>query len=465
MADKYVATDGDNGGTGSAIDPWLTAVYGFTNVGTSNTLKFITGTYDVDRSSLYTPIPNGTDADHPTIITDNGDGQVVFNHPGTGYKGILYFSNRSPSAQYISFIGTAENQLKFDMELQDKGNIIYMGGSPIADTVLLQNVELTRSLYPAFIGGQTSNLTFDNVHSHDHDGSSTGQRAHCIYASGQNLIIKNCSLYNTNGHGIHCYSTSSPDHPGRQFYNNTIYNVGFGGGLGNGDGILISAGSGTIYNNVIYGCGDNGIAVWRTANVTIYHNSLYDNASWGIAVGPVVTSGWASGTVAKNNLSIGNTLGDLKVYAGCTSTTLAWNRLGTASLTDSGTGTTKTNNEFNAVAATEWTSPATDDFTLKAGAGAIWVATTHEVPSVGIATDIVGASRNFIDQGAYAYGTTTPPDPPIISHLGSEVVTHEFTDVSLTLIKGTNNIVTCTISGAGASSLSATPTNVTVVRN
>lgn len=452
MATRYVTKHGSasdlNGGTNATTDAWATAIKGFSSISGGDTLVFGTGTYDVDRSSVYTPIPNGSSGS-PTIITDNGDGQVTFNHPGTGSAGILYFSDRPGSFSYIDFIGTSTNQLKFDMELQDKGNIIYAAGSSPGHHILFKNVELTRSLYPAIIGGQTSDLTFDNVHSHDHNGASTGQRAHCIYASGENLIIKNSFLYNTNGHGIHCYSTTSPNHPGRQFFNNTIYNCGIAPGLGNGDGILMSAGTGTIYNNVIYKCGDNGIACWRTTNTTVYHNLCHDNLSYGVKIG--FDSGTCTGTIVKNNICIDNVLGSIRLLATSSGAIVSWNICDDA-VSDLGSST-KSNNTTGAVDTDEWTDPnnatlASRDYTLKAGADSLWDAATNDVPSVGITTDITGASRAHPDQGPYS-GTPIPPDPPVIGHLTNyPVIAGALENIALTIFDNDSNTRELTLDGS-----------------
>ena len=469
MATRYVTKHGSasdsNGGTNATTDAWATAYKGFSSISGGDTLKFGTGTYDIDRSSIYTPIPNGTSG-NPTTITDNADGQVVFNHPGSGYSGLLYFSDRPSAPTYISFIGTSRNQLKFDMENQEKGNIVYLGGSNEGSNIRFENVEMTRCLHPSFIGGSTPNITFKNCDIHGNRGSV--DRCHAIYASGSNLVVDGCKLYDSNGWGIHCYPHTGT---GRQFINNFIWdNNGTPSNGSAGDGILMSNGSGIISNNVIYANGQSGIALWRTANVNILHNTIHGNGlvsgTWyGIELGG--QSGTNTGTLIANNTIIGNDTAAIRVHSNATGTIIDFNRCDSA-VSDAGSSTI-TNHVSTAVATTEWVDPtnatlASRDYSIKAGAGAIYNASTNNVTARGVATDIEGTTRVYPDQGAYAYGTTTPPDPPTIGHNSTYVVTTVYGDVVVTLVKGTNNIVECTLQGTGASALCVDNTDVTVTR-
>lgn len=469
---KYVTKDVSasnlNDGSDATTNAWETALYGFTNVGASNTLIFGTGTYDIDRNTLITPIPNGTSG-NPTIITDNADGTVTFQHPGSGWLGLINFSTGSGKS-YISFIGTSANQLIFDGENQSAcATLFYLsnGVPSLNSNITLQNCELKRSTTSCILGGWTSDITVDGCTIHDSGTHSVGTppipQDHGVYASGTNLIVKNCTIYNIWGWGITIYSSSGSNRPGRELYNNHIYNCGHGGGGEGGDGIQMTEGSGTIYNNVVHDCGGQGITLWRNTKTYIYHNSCYNNGFWGIQVGDGGGTP-CTDTVVKNNISIGNGSGDLRIRSNSSNAIVQWNLISDATITNQSGSTTAANNTGNAVDTNVWVdpanvTPASRDFNLKAGSAAI---APTGIEAVGIATDIAGDTRVFVDQGAYAYGSPGSPTPPIISHDASYVVTTEYGAITITLTKGTNNIVECTISGTGASALCIDPTNVTV---
>lgn len=440
MANRFVKTGGSNLLDGTTTgNAWETAIYGFTNVGASNTLKFLTGTYDIARSSVYTPIPNGSSGS-PTIITDNGDGAVTFNHNGSdSFFGLLYFTGRSPTAQYISFIGTAAKQLIFDLEDQAKGACIYVGNEPATD-VSFVNCEVRNAQGAGILGGSSTNLLVDNCDIHDNGQVQT--QDHGIYASGTGLIIKNSRIYNNIAWGVHCYDENKV---GRQIYNNRIWGNG-------GDGILMSRGSGTIYNNVIFDNAQHGVSLWRTVDATVYHNSIYSNTWWGISDG---TDGRiATRSLIKNNISIGNTLGDCKTFSTSANAVISWNIFGTASITSLSASDTVSDNAFSKTAANTWVdptnaTPSLKDFNLKALSPAIWDATTNNAESVGVGTDIAGTSRVHPDQGAYAYGTPDPPDPPVIGHLTNYPVTvWTLENIALTLFDNDGNTKDLTLDGS-----------------
>lgn len=450
---KDVSASNLNDGSDATTNAWATAIYGFTNVGPSNTLKFGTGTYDIDRSSTYTPIPNGSSG-FPTIITDNSDGAVTFNHPGTGFFGLLYFTGRSPSAQYISFIGTAAKQLIFDLEDQNKGACIYVGNSP-ATNVSFVKCEVRNGYGAGILGGDSVNLLVDDCDIHDNGQVQT--QDHGIYAGGTGFIVRNSRIYDNIAWGIHCYDQ---DRSGREFYNNRIWGNG-------GDGILMSRGSGIIYSNVIFDNAQHGISLWRTVDALVYHNSIYSNTWWGISDG---TDGRiTTRSLIKNNIAIENVLGDCKTFSTSVNAVISWNVFGTASITSLSTSDTVSDNKFNAVSTAVWedptnATPTSKDFNLKTGSVAIWDATTNDVPSVGVATDIAGTSRAHPDQGAYAFGTPDPPDPPVIGHLTNyPVVAGVESAIALTLFDNDSNTLTFEIVSTGNTAIRlGTTTDCTV---
>lgn len=465
MADRYVKIGGSNILDGTSLaNAWETAIYGFANVGQSNTLKFSAvggSTFFVDRSSVVTPIANGVSGNH-TIITDNGDGAITLKRTGT-YAGIIYFNEVGTAHKFITFQGTATNQLIFDLERLYEHSCAYLGNTSQGNgDFSFINCEIKNALASGVLAGQSARPIFRGCHVHDNGNDSSQE--HGLYLGG-NLdgLVENCVFYDNSANGLrHGGSGSGGNLIVR---NNISYRNGFPDGT-NGSGIIVyDSNNAQIYNNVCYENAIAGIHVGRGTGVTVYHNSCHGN-KYGILLGGFNNP---TNTTIKNNILLGNDTADLNISTLATGTTYAWNRCSSAGIVDNGASSTDGgNNVTTGVDTTEWVAPnevdlSTRDYKLKAGAASI---APTGIVSVGIATDLEGTSRNFIDQGAYAYGSTTPPNPPIIAHPGSEVVTHEFTDVSLTLTKGTNNIVECTVSGTGGkSAISATPTNVTVVRN
>lgn len=448
---KHVSANDSNGGTNATTDAWATAYKGFSSISASDTLKFGTGTYDVDRSVLLTPIPSGSSGS-PTIITDNSDGAVTFHWPGTGNIGIIYL--RDTNKGYIYFIGTATNQLIFDAENQASCFACIYLGDPACHHVTFINCWIKNSVYSGVIGGEASDITFDGCHISDNGSRLQGATPidHGIYASGPNLIVKNSHIYDNYGWGIHCYDTNNP---GREFFNNRVYNNGHASGSGLGAGILMSSGSGTVYNNLCYENGGAGIEIWRTSNSTVYHNLCHDNGRYGVDVGR--STGTTSGTLIKNNIIIGNGSGPLRLLSSCTGTVATWNRLGSGeSLDTSGdSGGTYNNNVANAVDTDEWVDPnnatlASRDYNLKAGADSIWDGTTNNVPTVGVITDFAGTDRVHPDQGPYAYGTPDPPDPPVIGHITNYPVRKwTLEPIALTLFDNDSNTLQLTITATG----------------
>lgn len=479
MATRYVTKHGSasdsNGGTNATTDAWATAIKGFSSISGGDTLVFGTGTYDIDRSSLQTPIPNGSSGS-PTIITDNGDGAVTFHWPGSGNIGIIYL--RDVNKGYISFIGTATNQLIFDAEGQSGCfSTIYLG-DPACHHINFTNCWIKGSDFSGVTGGSSSDITYDGCHISGNGSRMQGTTPidHGIYQSGPNLIVKNCRFYDNYGWGLHCYDLN---YSGREIYNNWFYNNGYGDGNGHGAGLIMSNGSGTIYNNICFENAGAGIELWRTTNATVYHNICHANGWYGIDVGRA-SGNATSNTLIKNNILIDNGLGPLRLLSTCTGTVATWNRLGSGeSLDTSGdSGGTYNNNTADAVAiqaesggySGEWTDPenatlASRDYTLVAAAKSIWNASTNDVPTVGIATDIAGTSRAHPDQGPHAFGTPDPPDPPVIGHLTNYPVTAwTLEDIALTLFDNDNNTKNLTLDGStdGVSIEFGDTTNCTV---
>lgn len=482
METVYVTKDAGasnlNDGSNATTEAWETAIYGFANMGASNTLKFGTGAYDITRSTFVTPIPNGTSEAY-TIITDNADGVVTFNHPGSGSLGLIGFDGASPRKEYIRLIATSPRNIVFDGENQSApGAGIYAGGGAPASScphfIEFINLEVKGFQDSGFLTGHSEDITIDGCWVSDngtYDPARSTPGDHGIYGVGARMIIKNCTVYDNFGWGLHIYSTSAPNYAGREIYNNRIYNNGNGNGTTQvgGSGILVNSGAATIYNNVCFKNKSYGIDVWRTSAATIFHNTVHENSGGGIKAGLSSGSG-TNNLQIKNNISIGNAGTQIQILGSCSNAVVSWN-IASGTVSDSGSGTIASNNTDDAVAADEWTDPtnatlASRDYSLKTGADSIGTTTTNEVPNVGVTTDIAGTARpqgSFVDQGAYEFGTTPPPDAPALAHSSPyTVVANVYTGSLLTLSDGDSNTLTVAMVGEYMT-IKTTPTaNVTV---
>lgn len=457
MATKYVSQHGSasnlNGGTNITTDSWATPEYGMANVGTTNTLEIGSGTYTMARGTAQTNIPNGSPGSHTYV--KNYQNEVVTLQWAGGSGGILNFNGSTK--QYITFEGTNPGDIILDGNSQAGcGAGVYLGPSA-NNHIELINVEIKNIWNSGILAGTCQDAVLRALHIHDTGlGRPTEYQDHGIYGIGKNLLIEDCVIHDNIGFGLQIYPFAASS-TGIILRRNNIY--------ANGHGIIADAPGISIYNNLIHANGHTsgdgyGIMMWSTNNGTVYHNTVYGNDGYGIYVN---NFGSSSGVQVKNNLVIGNALGSIRTGNSASSCTVAWNRTDTAGTY--GTGTTASNNSTGAVAADEWVDPTGDppDFNLKSGAGAI---DPSGIASVGIGTDFAGTVRpqgETVDIGAYEFGSD-PPNGPSIDHAGTYVVTTQYGAVAITLTKGTNNIVECTLQGTGAAALCVDHTNVTVVR-
>lgn len=416
-ATYYVSTAGSDANScataqSSGSSAKLTVVAGMNCLSASDTLKIQAGTYDVNRSVLQTPIPSGSSG-NPTIVTDNGDGQVVLHHPGSGFAGILYFTDSGKS--YISIVGTAARQIKIDMEYQNFGANIYAAGSPAPSNFTFENIEITRANASGVLGGHHHNQTYINCDIHDNGTHSNGStpQDHGLYVTGNNLTITGSRIYNNWGWGLHIYSSNSNPDTGYNISGNTIYHNGYGSGSQIGDGIILEEGQGSVTNNVIYGNSGSGIAVWRATGIISRHNTIHNNGRYGIGIR--LASGSTSNNTIQNNLIIDNGLNPIIINSSTTGSTVTWNKVGVGeSINTSGDGgATVNNNTTTGVAEVEWVDSITGtlnlrNYELTPNALAIdaGLDLTASVP-----LDFTGFTRDSSpDQGAYEFDAA-PPNP------------------------------------------------------
>jgi len=460
MAIYYYKVGGSNanGGTNATTDAWETPAYGMATISGGDTLRGGAGTYILNRTT-YTDIANGT-AGNPTIVENIAGEAVVWQWSGT-VAGIITFSNPSHTYQYITFQADAVGN--FILDAEDQGtcqSVIIMGqGSGPGPNNHLEFINVTVQNSTSS-GVQTSKTQYCLMEGCLVQGNGTTLFDHGVYAGWSYSTMRGCTLYNNSGWGIHAFSSqvmTSLIFEGNRSYNN--------GTSGSGAGMIIFSDLPVtdvlVQNNLFYGNPTAGISAQRGTGIKLYHNTIDNNGGWGIDAGQYGTSG----IECKNNLVTRNTSGSIKLWAGATGAICTWNRISSASITNAASGTTVTNNSFNAVIADEVVDTTTGDYHLKAGATSIGATTTNEVPSVGPAEDFYGAARVqglFTDQGAAEYADA-PPDAPSIGHSSPYVVTAGLYNSTLVTLSD-NDSDTTSVSFVGTNvSTKITPTaNVTV---
>lgn len=459
----------DSTGDGSSGAPYLTLLKGYSELNGGDTLEIGTGVYSEVRTTVVSPIPSGTSG-NPTIITDIGDGPVTFRR-ASGWSGLFNFNEVGVAHRFITFQGTAANQLIFDGQGVAGHANIYLGNASNGNgDFTFINCEIKNAGASGVLCGESNRPTFRGCYVHD-NGDSTSQD-HGIYCGGNlNALIESNVFYNNGANGFRHGGAASS---GLILRRNIAYNNGIGGTDGNGFIVYDSAGA-LVENNLAYGNANGGIHIGRGSGTSVFHNTCHGNRV-GILLGGFNNP---TNTIIKNNTCVENSADDIEIRSLASGTTYSWNRCSTAGITDNGSSSTNDgNNTTNAVAiqaesggySGEWVDPenatlASRDYSLSTGAKSIWDATTNNVPTVGVVEDIEETSRVHPDQGAYAFGTPDPPDPPVIGHNTNYPVTAwTLEDIALTIFDNDGNTKDLALDGStdGVSIEFGDTTNCTV---
>lgn len=438
----------------------------------------------VIRNTVYTTMDTGTSGSHITIENYQNETAIFKYPPGdsgeTSNGNYGFFQTPAAGIHYIDFVANAQGRLKFDGEGLASASGDHQGGFYMANNnshITFTNVEIANTNASGVNGGQSTDCQFINCLIHNcglWPWDPVQYHDYGIYASGNNLLIDGCSIYNCSGWAWHGYPSGGT---GIIIRNNKIWRNGYRDGVtgsnSNRGGLVVSGPSSVqIYNNWIYENRSNGIDLFTCNNAQVYHNACISNggsasgassaAGYGISCG---ITGTPTNAKIKNNLIVGNRVGSIRLAAG-TGYDIQWNVMQSAQNGSPGSSTIA-NNITNAVLADEVTDYDNADYTLrdyhlKTGADSI----DYCQVSVGIAFDQEGNSvaGAYRDAGANEFGAD-PPDAPSVSHDPTYTVTTEYGDISITVTKGTNNVVEATISGTGKSGICVDNTNVTVVRN
>lgn len=447
----HVAKTGDNGNTGLSFAQAFLTVAKLTATWSSGDIAiFYDGTWS-ESEMWNNTIPGGTESD-PTIVKVASGAETIFQGvTGNAYVfrmvGDSYVHILNDAGSMIvdgggngvsSSAGITHDLIRFSVgstncvingpELRNSSRQNVGSGSTYAGVgVFIQDIDCTDN--------QLLNLV---VHDNGTPVGGLVNQTHGIYVRAPNTIVEGCEVYNhAYGWGLHAYKSTNCNN--NNIYRKNIFRDNVQGGA------IVGAGNDQKFdNNLVYDNDGHGVILGFTSpqRPLARHNTVHGNGGYGFHV--------RSGTV----------------NAGIYSNAITSNTSG--AVLDQGSGTSAPTAGVNAnytgvsPAYVDATGPAYN-FTPDTGSPLI-----DSVSPIGdVLDDFNGTTRpsgSAADQGAIEV-SGAPPDAPSASHEATYTVTTAYSAVAVTLVKGTNNIVECTISGTGAAALCVDNTNVTVTRN
>lgn len=432
----------DDPGNGAIGSPVKTINYGIGLANPEGNIYLRGGTHTT-TTYIGNNIPSGSSG-NPTIIQNYDDEDVVIQRSSGDTTALMYISLGGGTARsYITIIGSAGHPIIMDGDSnRAQGGIYFQSpGSGSHSNITLAYLEIRNTDDSGINTGKSTDLWFHDLEIHD--VGTTTNLDHCIYVNQTtNSLFEDLELYNAFARGIQAQSSGIAA-SGNTFRRLNAHNNG-------AQGIAMNSGVGNIIEYCLSWLnGSCGIHFLGGSGHFAYNNSCYGNNTDSSAAQVQVDADTPNCTL-RNNISL----------AGENSN---WSL--------NGANTTQSNNVISGTAANIWTDPANGDFTLKNTAGTPHADVTSLIidkgTSVGLGVDYYGTSVPqgvAVDIGATEWGSD-PPDAPIATHNPTYTVSTIYGDVAVTLVKGTNNIVECTLSGTGAAALCVDNTNVTVVRN
>ncbi len=310
LASAYVvALDGDDASPGSAEAPFRTINHGLSVLQPGDTLVVRAGLY---REELRDTIPSGDSWERPVTLRAM-PGEEVIIMPDAGARRVIEFAGDSHHIIVDGFILDGTNTTY---------EVIKLAGNedpdePSPHHIRIMNNEIrnagaaqsSNGEYRYFSAGilATGNSNYiEYLHNTVHSNGVT-DFDHGIYHTSSYSLIEGNVIYNNKGSGIKIgWGQDAVDNivRGNLIYDNNTAE-GADGQKGQGRGIGIYAGSGTlVYNNVIRGAHHSAIdATYGGNNAQIFNNTIYATDGWGIVVGLGSSEAeTASNTVVRNNI-------------------------------------------------------------------------------------------------------------------------------------------------------------------
>lgn len=433
----------DDPGNGSIGSPVKTINYGIA-LTNPNGNTYLRGGTHVTTTYIGNNMPNGTNDASRYTLQNYDDEDVVIQRSGGDSTALMYISLGGGTARsYITITGSSGHPIIMDgNSKQAQGGIYFLTpGSGAHTGINLDYLEIRNVDDSGVNTGTSTGLRFRNLEIHD-VGTATNLD-HCLYVNGTtNSLFEDCEFYNAIAAGAQTQSS------GVAASNNIFRRINT---HNNGSqGFIINSGVGNrIEYCLIWLNGSVGLYFRGGSGHFAYNNVIYKNTQASSAANTQNDADTPNCTL-KNNISIGGPNSQWSI---------------------NGPGAVTSNNIITGTAANFWTDPDNGDFTLKNTAGTPHADVTSAIidqgASVGLGTDYYGTSVPqgvAVDIGATEWGAD-PPDAPIATHDPAYTVSTVYGDVTVTLVKGTNNIVECTLSGTGAAALCVDNADVTVVRN
>lgn len=321
MADKYVATTGNNGNSGAIGSPWLTIAFGVSQLAAGDTLHIRAGTYN-ERIKETDFAVTGTSG---AWITVGGylSETVILTNPG--FEEIIRFQDGSK--QYIEFRDLTLDGSTFD-GAGPEGYGITTAGYPnnSGDGTVSAHLRFRRIRVldtwsnGMLIGGDSHEILgcyFEGCGRVPYATYNPG--ANGIYGVMDNSLIQGCEFFNGRGYGVRVgrsgYTTNGHA-TGNIVENCYVHQYGPGVGIGGGPSEPLSAGGGmvtwgnqnTFRNNIIYNVGGSGIDILAQAqDAALLNNTIVSATGYPVQVGLFDT---ATDSDIKNNIFWNNGSGD-----------------------------------------------------------------------------------------------------------------------------------------------------------
>jgi parallel beta-helix repeat protein len=280
----------------------LTVTAGVACLSAGDTLYIKAGTYSEPNNAAILPTASNWAA--ATKISNFGNDVVIFSKTNP----LRMFNT---SAAYVIF-----NGLIFD----GIGIAVGQGGHHFRFT----NIEIRN--FPG-IAFNTSDPSYGGgvelIDSSIHDNGTT-TNDNCVYLQTPNSLIDGNLIYNCQGAGIQLYSgdTSNSIIRNNMVHDTTLADNDLGMPDNRIQGIVIATGANIqVYRNIVYHlrkkntaicpCIMGGIFVYTATDVTIWNNTVYDTAAYGLAL-----DSQAGTVIARNNILYGSDAGTIYNGAG-----------------------------------------------------------------------------------------------------------------------------------------------------